>query len=212
MSSLLMKISEIKKNLMDINIKAINKSKAKPIKINFRNQEDINIVKDYNYHVKLMKRIKKYMDLNQGCKIILRMTKNRFENIICIVIKIDKDKIDIGIPIEIRLIAGNDCNANMDCTYYEKHSGGSLYINDFRSARPNQGYGGIILKNLDNIIDLVNENLQCYDREYIKIVEGKLIANINIISEDDLKDMYIRYGFEIDDKNNMKKSLKSSNK
>ncbi|MDO7206497.1 hypothetical protein Q5M85_22740 [Paraclostridium bifermentans] len=40
----------------------------------------------------------------------------------------------------------------MDCSYYNLEDGGILYIKEFTSGKPNNGYGKIILENLDYIV------------------------------------------------------------
>lgn len=212
MNSLPMKISELKKNLMDINIKAIKKNKNKPIKINSVNQEDIKLVNDYNYHVKLAKRIKKYMVINQACEIILKMKEDVFGKIICIAISVEKNKIDIGLPIDIKIISGNECNAVLNCSYYNNYYGGRLYLNDFRSSVPNKGYGGIILKNLDDIITWINKILINLHYEEIILLEGVMIPNKNIICEDNLRKLYLKYNFQIDTRNNIKRYVENKSK
>jgi len=210
MNSLDIKIDEIKSNLIKKNIKAIKKSKLKIIKneeIKNISQEERNSLKEYNYYVKLLKKIKKYINKNENLITILNVENDKAGKIIYVVVSIDIKEINIGIPINIQIISGNTNNTYMDCTYYEKIDKSSLYINYFKSIRPNQGYGRIILKNLNNIIKGVNETLQSYNYEDIKIVEGDLVADKNIISEKDLKKMYMRYGFEIDSKNNMKRKI-----
>ncbi len=210
MNSLDIKIDEIKSNLIKKNIKAIKKSKLKIIKneeIKNISQEEINSLKEYNYYVKLLKKIKKYINKNENLITILNVENDKVGKIIYVVVSIDIKEINIGIPINIQIISGNTNNTYMDCTYYEKIDKSSLHINYFKSIRPNQGYGRIILKNLNNIIKEVNETLQSYNYEDIKIVEGDLVADKNIISEKDLKKMYMRYGFEIDSKNNMKRNI-----
>ena len=210
MNSLDIKIDEIKSNLIKKNIKAIKKSKLKIIKneeIKNISQEEINSLNEYNYYVKLLKKIKKYINKNENLITILNVENDKVGKIIYIVVSIDIKEISIGIPIKIKIITGDTNDTYMDCIYYEIKEQPRLYINDFKSTKPNQGYGGILLKNLDNIVNEVNKYLRIYNLKDIKIIEGDLVANKNIISEKDLKDMYIKYGFEIGSKNKMKRNV-----
>lgn len=214
MSSLDIKINEIKSNLMSKNIKAIRKNKLKIIRsedIKNIRLEDRNLLEEYNYYVKLLKKIKKYMNKNEDLLTILNVENDKVGKIIYIVVRINIKEIGIGIPIDIRIITGDTNDTYMDCTYYEIKEQSRLYINDFKSTRPSQGYGGILLQNLDNIVKEVNEYLKIYKFKDIKIIEGYLVANKNIISERDLKDMYTKYGFEIDIRNNMKRKVYNEN-
>ncbi|HSQ90485.1 hypothetical protein [Romboutsia sp.] len=214
MNSLDIKINEIKSNLMNENIKAIRKSKLKVIKsedIKNIRLEDRNLLEEYNYYVKLLKKIKKYINKNKDLLTILNVENDKIGKIIYIVVTINIKEISIGIPIELRIITGDTNDTYMDCTYYKIKDESRLYINDFKSTRPNQGYGGILLKNLDNIVNEANKYLRIYKFKDIKIIEGHLVANKNIISESDLKDMYAKYGFEIDSKNNMKRKVYNIN-
>jgi len=204
------KINEVKTNLVNKNIKAIRKNKLKVIKsedIKNMRLEDRNLLEEYNYYVKLLKKIKKYINKNEDLLTILNVENDKVGKIIYIVVKINIKEIGIGIPIELRIITGDTNDTYMDCTYYEIREQSRLYINDFKSTKPNQGYGGVLLKNLDNIAKELNEYLKIYKYRNIKIIEGDLVADKNIISEIDLKDMYIKYGFEIDIKNNIKRKV-----
>ena len=210
MNVLDIKINDIKNNLINKNIKAIRKSKLKIIKskdIKNIRLEDRNLLEEYNYYVKLLKKIKKCINKNEDLLTIFNVTNDKVGKIIYIVVRINIKEISIGIPIDIRIITGDTNDTYMDCTYYEIKEQSRLYINDFKSTKPNQGYGGILLKNLDNIVNEVNKYLRIYNLKDIKIIEGHLVANKNIISESDLKDMYIKYGFEIDSKNKMKRNV-----
>lgn len=210
MNSLDIKINEIKNNLINKNIKAIRKSKLKIIKskdIKNIKPESIDLLDEYNYYVKLLKKIKTYINKNEDLLTILNVENDKIGKIIYIVVAINIKEINIGISTEIRIITGDTNDTYMDCIYYEMNEQSTLYINDFKSTKPNQGYGGILLKNLDNIINEVNKYLRIYNLKDIKIIEGHLVANKNIISEIDLKDVYIKYGFEIDIKNNMKRKI-----
>lgn len=207
MDSLPMKISELKKNLMDINIVAIKKNKAKPIKINSDDQKYLYLQCEYNYLIKLKQRIKKYIRENEDEETILKMTEDRLKKITCIAVKIEKNKCDIGLPLEIKVLSGNDCSAFLNCTYYNNLYGGRLYLNDFRSSKPRQGYGSLILDNLDELILSINKAMIKLGYEEVVLLEGVMIANTNIISSEDLRKLYIKNNFEIDDKNHIRKFL-----
>jgi hypothetical protein len=208
MISLDIKINEIKNNLVDKNIKAIRNNKLKKIKYeNIKKTEfkDEILIKEYNYYIRLIKKIKKYIK-NQDNRITILDVENKENKIFYIVITVDIQDISIGIPIKINIITGDTNYTYMDCTYYERKENSVLYINDFTSIKPNKGYGGILLKKLDYIISEINKKIRTYNFKEIKTIEGKMIANKNVISEKSLKKLYIKYGFEIDNKNNMKRN------
>lgn len=209
MISLDIKINEIKNNLVDKNIKAIRNNKLKKIK--YENIKKIKfkdeiLIEEYNYYVKLSNKIKKYIN-NQENIITIFDVENKENKIFYIVITIDIQEISIGIPIKIDIITGDTNYTYMDCTYYERKENSVLYINDFTSIKPNKGYGGILLKKSDYIISEINKKIRNYNLKEIKIIEGKMLANKNVISEKNLKKLYIKYGFEIDNKNNMKRNI-----
>lgn len=210
MNSLDKKINEMKENLMNMDIRAIRKSKLKIIKYKYIKTikiEDIKLLEEYNYYVKILKKIKKHISKREELINIFSVEHDRDEKIIYIITAISIKAISVGIPVEIKIITGGINTTYMDCTYYENKEKSSLYINNFNSINSNRGYGGILLKNLDNIIKEINKNLKNYDFKDIKIIEGSLVANKSIISEKNLKNMYIKYGFEIDSKNNMKRKI-----
>ncbi|MGG7060652.1 hypothetical protein ACQPUZ_20660, partial [Clostridium tertium] len=105
----------------------------------------------------------------------------------------------------IRLLTGSREESYMDCTYYPSQR--TIYINDFRSSISNRGYGKIILDNLDEILEDLNKILEKHCLNRIMIIRGKMIANKHIISDENLKKMYIKYGFEVDNSNNILKVL-----
>lgn len=212
MNSLTMKVSELKKNLMDINKKAIKKCKERPIKIDFKNDEEKYLFDCYNYHLKLTRRLKKYISTNKNKELILKMLEDNNNKAICIAIDIEQIKRDIGIEIVINIITGNECGAFLNCTYFDTNMGGKLYLNDFRSLVPNKGYGSIILKNIDNIINYINEVLYTMGYDDITLLEGVMIANTNIISGPDLSKLYLKYRFSIDDENKIKRYFENDQK
>ncbi|MGL4914383.1 MAG: hypothetical protein ACRC3Y_18335 [Romboutsia sp.] len=209
MHSLDIKISEMKKNLMEENIKAIQKEKYKIIKTKDKNNsyENIKLVKEYNYHVKLIKKIIKYIKSKANTKIILNVTTDLDKNIVYRVISIEINKLDIGIPIDIRILTGDKSEVYMDCTYYEKEDSGVLYINNFRSIVPRKGYGGLLLKELDNIVDNINNKLRLINKKEINIIKGNLIPEKNVIDEKTLKKIYKFYNFQIDYENRIQKQI-----
>ncbi len=61
MKDLLHKIDEMKLNLNSKDIKSIKKSKLKTISTKEINKENKQIITTYNYYVKLIKKLKKYL-------------------------------------------------------------------------------------------------------------------------------------------------------
>lgn len=199
-------ISKIKKDLINRDIKAIQKYKLQLIKdCNIRDTKDKELIKCYNYHVKLIRKIKKYLKGSTGYDIIINAKEHQKSNLITLVSKINPNEINIGISVDIRLLTGSRDESYMDCTYYPSQS--TIYINDFRSSISNRGYGKIILDNLDEILEHLNKILEKHCLNRIMIVRGKMIANKHIISDENLKKMYIKYGFEVDNSNNILKVL-----
>lgn len=199
-------ISKIKKDLINRDIKAIQKYKLQLIKdCNIRDTQDKELIKCYNYHVKLIRKIKKYLKGSTGYDIIINAKEHQKSNLITLVSKINPNEINIGISVDIRLLTGSRDESYMDCTYYPSQS--TIYINDFRSSISNRGYGKIILDNLDEILEHLNKILEKHCLNRIMIIRGKMIANKHIISEENLKKMYIKYGFEVDNSNNILKVL-----
>ncbi|MGL4913758.1 MAG: hypothetical protein ACRC3Y_15155 [Romboutsia sp.] len=208
MNSLPMNIRNFKENLMDINVATIRKIKSKPIELRFEDTDENNLIIEYNYYVKLIKRIKKFIIQNKCKNIILRTIEDRLSNIICIAISIDKDKLDLGVGVMINIITGNNCSAYLDCTYYDANEGGLLYLNNFRSSKTKQGYGGIILSYLDEIVYSINENLNKMGYKSIIVAKGVMTPDKNIIKDDDLRSLYLKYDFSIESNNNIKRYIK----
>lgn len=199
-------ISKIKKDLINKDIKAIQKYKLQLIKdCNIRDTQDKELIKCYNYHVKLIRKLKKYLKGSTGYDIIINAKEHQKSDLITLVSKINPNEINIGISVDIRLLTGSREESYMDCTYYQNQS--TIYINDFRSSISNRGYGKIILDNLDEILEDLNKILEKHNLNKIMIIRGKMIANKHIISEENLKKMYIKYGFEVDNSNNILKVL-----
>lgn len=199
-------ISKIKKDLINKDIKAIQKYKLQLIKnCNIRDTQEKELIKCYNYHVKLIRKLKKYLKGSTGYDIIINAKEHQKSDLITLVSKINPNEINIGISVDIRLLTGSREESYMDCTYYQNQS--TIYINDFRSSISNRGYGKIILDNLDEILEDLNKILEKYNLNKIMIIRGKMIANKHIISEENLKKMYIKYGFEVDNSNNILKVL-----
>lgn len=199
-------ISKIKKDLINRDIKAIQKYKLQLIKdCNIRDTQDKELIKCYNYHVKLIRKIKKYLKGSTGYDIIINAKEHQKSNLITLVSKINPNEINIGISVDIRLLTGSREESYMDCTYYPSQR--TIYINDFRSSISNRGYGKIILDNLDEILEDLNKILEKHCLNRIMIIRGKMIANKHIISDENLKKMYIKYGFEVDNSNNILKVL-----
>ncbi|MEG1142742.1 MAG: hypothetical protein RSE41_09935, partial [Clostridia bacterium] len=127
--------------------------------------------------------------------------------LVCILTIISLKQNDIGLPVDIILLTGDTNESRIDATYYEISNYAILYIDSFKSKKTNQGYGSLLLGELNNIVKDINDILQYYKLKTIKSIEGIVVAEKNIISEELLKNLYIKYGFKIDCKNNMIKYL-----
>ena len=138
---------------------------------------------------------------------MMDVDKDKNENMVCILTTIDLNSNDIGIPIEIMLLTGNTNKACMYCVCYDVYEYAMLYINNFRSRFSNKGYGSILLKNLDSMVIELNHFFNINGSKEIKSVEGLVAADKNIIKEIDLIRFYRKYGFVVDEYNNMVKSI-----
>ncbi|GAA0862045.1 hypothetical protein [Paraclostridium tenue] len=217
MESLLSKIDEMKKNLQQKDIKSIKKSKFKTISTKDINSKNLQIINTYNYYVKLTKRVKKYINADEY--IIFETRKDICNRLICLVTKLIKSELEIFMKVDIRIITGNTKDTYMDCAYYNINDEGVLYIKEFSSGKPNNGYGKILLMNLDYVVNKINIKLDLYNHyfedykfNYIKKIEGVAIPYKTIISQENLNKIYRKYGFEVDEKNNMKISRYIENK
>lgn len=207
MQNLNNQIKIMKENLEMKNLKNIKSSKFKTISTkDIKNEE--SIIKEYNYYTKLTKRIKKY--INSKDEIIFETYEDNEGRIVGLFIKFDLNKMEIFMPIDIRVITGNTKDTFMDCTYYNLEKEGKIYIKEFSSGKPRCGYGKLILSNLDNIVKSINLKFDTYNHyskdykfNYISKIEGVAIPTKTIISQKELNKLYRRYGFIIDEKNNM---------
>lgn len=209
MENLLSKIDEMKNNLMLKDIDSIKKNKYKTISTKDINNKNKDVINLYNYYVKLIKKVKKYLNTDE--EIIFEVKKYKTSKLVCLMSKLNTDEIEIFMKIDIRVLTGNTKDTYMNCTYYNIKDEGMLYINEFSSGKPNNGYGKIILKNLDDIISNINKKLDLYNHysedytfNYIKKLEGIAIPYKTIISQESLNKIYRKYGFQVDEKNNMK--------
>lgn len=209
MENLLSKIDEMKNNLMLKDIDSIKKNKYKTISTKDINNKNKDIINLYNYYVKLIKKVKKYLNTDE--EVIFEVKKYKTSRLVCLMSKLNTDEIEIFMKIDIRVLTGNTKDTYMNCTYYNIKDEGMLYINEFSSGKPNNGYGKIILKNLDEIISNINKKLDLYNHyfedytfNYIKKLEGIAIPYKTIISQESLNKIYRKYGFQVDEKNNMK--------
>lgn len=217
MQNLNSQVNKMKENLEKKKLNEIKSSKFKTISTKDIKKEDILILNEYNYYKKLTKRIKKYIDSNE--EILLELHKDKDGKSICLLVKFDLNKMEIFMPVDIRIITGNTKDTFMSCTYYNLENEGKLYINEFSSGKPRNGYGKIILKNLEKIVESINFKLDTYNHyskeykfNYIKKVEGMAIPTKTIISQNELNKLYRKYGFIIDEKNNMSMLKIISNK
>lgn len=210
METLDIKINKMKQYINTKDISAINKLKLSVIKENNKynlNKEDFKYIDEYNYYVKFLKNLKRYIRVNDKKNIIIKAYKDNFDRLMYIIISIDIDTISVGIPVNIQTLSGSKNKAYMECIYYQYKERSSLYINNFRAIKSKNGYGGKILINLKDIIRDINKALKDNNLKEIKIIEGLLVADENIISEKDLRNLYKKYGFIIDDQNNISISL-----
>lgn len=203
MKDLYLKTEILKSDLENKNFKELKKAKVKSITSESSSYTCQDSIKSYNYYVKLIKKIKKYIS-NNNCELIFNTLKDRFNNTICLITTFNPNELDISMTIDIRIITGNSRDTFMICSYYNLKDYGLLYIEDFQSGSVRCGYGSLMLKNLDNIIDSINVRLstinsKSYDVKYnyIKKVFGKVIPRKSIISQKDLNNLYISYGFDV---------------
>lgn len=210
METLDIKINKMKQYINTKDISAINKLKLSVIKENNKynlNEEDFKYIDEYNYYVKFLKNLKRYIRVNNKKNIIIKVYKDNLDRLMYIIISIDIDTISVGIPVDIQTLSGSKNKAYMECIYYQYKERSSLYINNFRAIKSKNGYGGKILINLKDIIRDINKALKDNNLKEIKIIEGLLVADENIISEKDLRNLYKKYGFIIDDQNNISINL-----
>ncbi|MGL5755643.1 MAG: hypothetical protein ACRCYC_09990 [Paraclostridium sp.] len=209
MENLLSKIDEMKSNLILKNIESIKKNKYKTISTKDINNENKDVVNTYNYYVKLIKKVKKYLNTEE--EVMFEVKKHVNRKLVCLMTKLNKNEIEIFMKIDIRILTGNTKDTYMNCTYYNIKDEGMLYINEFSSGKPNNGYGKIILENLEYIVNNINRKLDSYNHyfedytfKYINRIEGIAIPYKPIISQESLNKIYRKYNFEVDEKNNMK--------
>ena len=124
------KIDEIKFNLISKNIKYIRKFKYKTISIKEEIIYNKEKIKTYNYYVKLINKLKKHMRLSEY--IDFYTAYDKFDNLVCLITKFDINKIDINIPIDIRIIIGDKKDTYINASYYQGKCG-ILYLEEFVS-------------------------------------------------------------------------------
>lgn len=210
METLDIKINKMKQYINTKDISAVNKLKLSAIKDNNKydlNEEDLKYIDEYNYYIKFLKNLKRYIRANDKRNIIIKEYKDNLDRLMYIIISIDINTISVGIPVDIQTLSGSKNKAYMECIYYQYKESSSLYINNFRAIKSKNGYGGKILINLKDIIRDINKALKDNNLKEIKIIEGLLVADENIISEKDLRNLYKKYGFIIDNQNNISISL-----
>ena len=209
MQNIQVKIDELKSNIINKDLKQLRKNKLKAIGIDKQNNNEEEYINKHNYYIKLAKKIKKYLE--EGYEHIVDIKYDNCGKMICLVSKFSISEMEIEMPIDIRVIIGDGGDTYMDCSYYNEGEYGLLFINRFESKKLRCGYGSLILENLDFIIENINHKLnninlkEMKNFKYIKLVTGKSIPTKSIISQENLNKLYIMYGFEIDDKNIMKK-------
>lgn len=211
MQNIQVKIDELKSNIINKDLKQIRKNKFKVININKTTNREQEYIEKYNYYVKLGKKLKKY--IQEDYEHILDIKYDNCGKMICLVAKFSISKMEIEMPIDIRIIIGDGGDTYMDCSYYNKEEYGLLFINKFEARKLRCGYGSLILDSLDSIVKNLNErfeDINTKDKNHlkdIKIIKGRSIPTKSIISQENLNKLYTKYGFEIDDKNNMKKYI-----
>uniref|UniRef100_UPI0005A6A261 hypothetical protein n=1 Tax=Faecalimicrobium dakarense TaxID=1301100 RepID=UPI0005A6A261 len=201
------KIKEMKEYLKDKDINKIKKLKLNT-KYDNLNLEDASLLNEYEYYIRLLKKLKRYIKLNEDKHLILDIEEDKNKFIVGILSTINFNAKDIGIPIDIMLLTGTVNKSYMDCISYKIDSYAMLYIYNFRSRISNEGYGSMLLMKLDYRIKEINKVLNKYNLKEIKSVEGLVVADKNIINDNDLISLYKRYGFEVDKNNRMRKSIK----
>lgn len=199
------RVEEIKLNLISKNLKYIKKCKYKTIPTNEHYKYNEEKLKSYNYYVRLTKKVKKY--IKDFTDIVFYTNYDKFNNLVCIISKFDINKIDINLNIDIRIIIGDKQDTYIKATYYEEKCG-ILYLEEFMSGSRKNGYGSMLLDNLNFIIDNINnvlKNYNKYSKDYnfkpIKILKGKAIPYKSVITQDELNKLYIKHGFQIDNNN-----------
>ncbi|MGL5346214.1 MAG: hypothetical protein ACRDA3_02585 [Peptostreptococcaceae bacterium] len=209
MQDIQIKIDELKSNIINKDLKQLRKNKLKIIGIDKNNNSEDEFINNYNYYIKLTKKIKRYIE--EGYEHIVDIRYDNCKKMICLVSKFSTSEMEIEMPIDIRVITGDSGDTYMDCSYYNEEEYGLLFINKFESKKLRCGYGSLILENLDFIVENINHKLNVINLKemknfkMIKVVSGKSIPTKSIISQENLNKLYIRYGFEIDNKNNIKK-------
>lgn len=195
------RIEEIKSNLVSKNLKYIIKCKYKTIPAKDKDIYNEEHLKNYNYYIKLIKKLKNYIKNSNDVEFYTRYDK--FNNIVCLISKFDINQIEINLPIDIRIIVGDKYDTYMRTTYY-KGKYGILYLEEFESGSRNNGYGSMLLDNLNLIVDNINIRLsnynnysEIYNFKPIKILKGRAIPFKSVISQEDLNKLYTKYGFKI---------------
>lgn len=204
------RIEEIKSNLVSKNLKYIIKCKYKTIPAKDKDIYNEEHLKNYNYYIKLIKKLKNYIKNSNDVEFYTRYDK--FNNIVCLISKFDINQIEINLPIDIRIIVGDKYDTYMRTTYY-KGKYGILYLEEFESGSRNNGYGSMLLDNLNLIVDNINIRLsnynnysEIYNFKPIKILKGRAIPFKSVISQEDLNKLYTKYGFKIDNDNYLLKN------
>ncbi len=209
MCTLDIKIKEMKGYLRNKDINKIRKLKLNEIKsVDSYTIEKRYLLSEYNYYIKLLKSIKNYVKSNINNYILLDVDEDKDKRLVGILLIINLEYDDIGIPIKIILLSGNSNKSCMECTCFEVNKGSTLYIDNFRSRMSNKGYGKILLTRLEKEIININKVLKKNNIQEIISIEGLVSADKNIIKESDLINLYRRYGFEVDKYNNLYKSIK----
>ena len=209
------KVYEVRNIILNNDFRFIKQFKNKPLdeNIKYTNNEE-KLIKEYNYYVKLIKKVKKYINNMQNK--ITKISYNNENKLLYLLAYFDMNNLEQFGDIIIKVITPDTKETYMNCYYHNKEDGAALYIKEFRAGKPRCGYGRIILQNLDYIVEEINKEIEKYNHynEDIKLgtiryAEGIAIPTKPIIDQRCLNSIYRRYGFDVDDKNRIIKYFKS---
>lgn len=209
------KILEMRNIIFNNDLRLIKKCKNKPLDENIKyTDSEEKLVKEYNYYIKFIKKLKKY--INKAQNTIIRIAYNNQNKILCLIVYFDINNIEQFGDINIRIIDPDTKDTYMNCYYYNSEDSGILYIKEFRAGKPRCGHGRIILENLDYIVNEINKEIDKHNHYNedmklgtIRYSKGIAIPTKSIIDQSCLNSIYRKYGFDVDDKNRIIKNFKS---
>jgi hypothetical protein len=208
------KICEMRNIILNNNLRLIRQCKNKPLDENIKyTDKEERLVKEYNYYIKFIKKLKKH--INNAQNTIIRVFDNNQNKLLCLIVYFDINNMEQFGDINIRVIEPNIKETYMNCYYYNSEDNGRLYIKEFRAGKPRCGHGRIVLQNLDYIVNEINREIDKYNHYNeeiklgtIKYTEGIAIPTKSIIDQSCLNSIYRKYGFDVDDKNRIIKKFK----